>query len=210
MRFVSVRLLVLVVLLWASGCSLGNSSESSQGLSEGPVPSLSVSGPNVLAVTVNGNGQGCGFANNATLNMPCVSVTICAPGTSNCQTIPNILLDTGSWGLRVFRYAEGTTPLVTIPMTQALAGSPATLSECVTYLGSETQWGPVMIADVKLGSEPVISSLPDPAPRCELARLGELLDDRSLDERDRPAHGFGTGGGLQRDSRRGTERAGLW
>src|SRR5581483_9230831 len=33
------------------------------------------------------------------------SVTICAPGTSNCQTVDGVLVDTGSSGLRVLSSA---------------------------------------------------------------------------------------------------------
>src|SRR4051794_14396704 len=54
---------------------------------------------NTMPVTV-----GCGYQNE-----PCVSVTICEPGTSNCQTIPNVLLDTGSYGLRLFSCSVGLT-----------------------------------------------------------------------------------------------------
>ena len=42
---------------------------------------------------------------NGQSNMPYVSVTICEPGTYNCKTIHNILLDTGSSGLRIFASA---------------------------------------------------------------------------------------------------------
>ena len=40
---------------------------------------------------------------NSYPNKPCVSVTVCSPGTSTCQTISDILLDTGSTGLRIFK-----------------------------------------------------------------------------------------------------------
>lgn len=80
------------------------------------------------------------------LNEPCVSVTICTPGTSNCQTIPNILLDTGSYGLRVF----GSR--ITVPLTQVTDTSGRNLAECAQFvIGAD--WGPVKIADVVLGQE---------------------------------------------------------
>lgn len=41
---------------------------------------------------------GCGY-----VNQPCVAVKICVPGsTTECTTIDHILLDTGSYGLRLF------------------------------------------------------------------------------------------------------------
>src|SRR4051812_16492133 len=69
-------------------------------LPNGPTLPL-VTGPNVLPITVDGSL----CSNTLYPNKPCVSVTVCTPGTSTCQTINDILLDTGSWGLRVFKSA---------------------------------------------------------------------------------------------------------
>jgi hypothetical protein len=91
---------------------------------------------NVMPVKV-----GCGY-----INEPCVSVTICTPGTETCQTIPNILLDTGSYGLRVF------SSLVTIGLTSTTIGA-GTLAQCVSYADGTSDWGPVKTADVVLGKE---------------------------------------------------------
>ena len=56
---------------------------------------------NVLAITINPSSAAvCTFANE-----PCTQVTICQPGTSNCQTITDVLVDTGSSGLRIFASA---------------------------------------------------------------------------------------------------------
>jgi hypothetical protein len=93
---------------------------------------------NVVAVDV-GN---CGYVNE-----PCVTVTICTPGTTNCQTIPNVLLDTGSYGLRLF------SSVVTIPLTQSTNSSGLGLAECTSYADGTSQWGPVKTADVILGQE---------------------------------------------------------
>jgi len=112
---------------------------------------LTISGSDVNAVAVS---VGCGYT-----NQPCVSVTICAPGSNgstSCQTIPNLLLDTGSYGLRIFDSAK-TTLGATIS-TAALTAVP-NLYTCATYGDSSYQWGKVMLADVKLGSE-VAASVP--------------------------------------------------
>ncbi len=98
---------------------------------------------NVLPVTV-GN---CGV--NGYLNEPCVSVTVCTHGTNTCTTIPNILLDTGSYGLRVFGSALGTTTLTQV--TTVVGSNPVV--ECAQF-GSGSTWGPVERADVGLGGEP--------------------------------------------------------
>lgn len=91
---------------------------------------------NVMPVKI-----GCGYVNE-----PCVSVTICTPGTNSCQTIPDILLDTGSYGLRVF------SSLVKVDL-QATAVAGGTLTECVSYADGSSNWGPIKKADVILGEE---------------------------------------------------------
>lgn len=107
-------------------------------------PPLSLSGTesNVLPVSV-----GCGYVNE-----PCVSVTVCQPGatlgSSSCTTINNILLDTGSFGLRLFSdQIPGTVTLP--PITDSATGNP--LAECVSYVDTSSDWGPVVSADVYLG-----------------------------------------------------------
>lgn len=95
-------------------------------------------GSNVLAVTVN---------DPANPNKPTVSVTVCTPGTSNCQTIDNILLDTGSYGLRIFKqFAQN----LSLPQVNVVSGP---LAECTTFADGSGEWGPVRIADVVLGGE---------------------------------------------------------
>ena len=99
---------------------------------------------NVITVTVNG---GIGIPNVNVPNWPYVSVMVCTPGTTNCITIPYILLDTGSYGLRIFR-----SFLATVPLTQVTSGS-GSLTECIQYVGGSADWGPVQTADVILGNE---------------------------------------------------------
>jgi len=108
-------------------------------------------GANVMAVTVNGS-----LCSDATsggyFNKPCVSVTICNPDGSACQTVNDILLDTGSYGLRVFRQA---VPGLTLP--QANSNQGGSLAECIQFADSSTIWGPVQIASVRLAGEPAIT-----------------------------------------------------
>jgi uncharacterized protein DUF3443/Big-like domain-containing protein len=110
-----------------------------------PVPD----GGNVLDITVNGslctNYPGLFYPNK-----PCVSVTVCTPGTGTCQTITDILLDTGSYGLRVFKQA------LTVPLKQVSVPS-GSLAECVQYVDGTADWGPVQNADVVLGGEPAVT-----------------------------------------------------
>ncbi len=84
-----------------------------------------------------------------TPNIPFVSVTICVPGTTNCQTLDNIQVDTGSPGLRIFSQAL----TVNLPTEQS-GGNP--LGECVSF-GVGNTWGSVATASVTLGSEPAVT-----------------------------------------------------
>lgn len=102
---------------------------------------------NVLKVTVNGSLCSTG----SYPNKPCVSVTVCSPGTSNCKTINDILLDTGTSGLRIFK------SLVTdIPLTPVASGA-GTLANCAQYADGTADWGSVQIADIILGNEPAVT-----------------------------------------------------
>jgi hypothetical protein len=101
---------------------------------------------NVMNVNVNHgpNGQGVDQAYG--------HVTLCTPGTNNCQRIGGLLIDTGSYGLRIFAQA------LTIPLPAQKSG-PDVIAECV-FFGSSTAWGRVAMADVKMAGEPTISNLP--------------------------------------------------
>jgi len=97
---------------------------------------------NVVAVSVNGS-----LCTNAYPNKPCVSVTICTPGSNtDCQTIDDILLDTGASGLRIFK------SVITVSPTQVTSGS-GLLADCIQYADNSADWGPVQTVDVILGNE---------------------------------------------------------
>jgi Protein of unknown function (DUF3443) len=97
--------------------------------------------PNVQPITVAKLATG-------TLNMLQTSVTICVPGTSTCQTIDNIQVDTGSQGLRIL--ASALSPALALPATSTSNGSAA--AEC-TVFGSGYTWGSVRSADIELAGE---------------------------------------------------------
>jgi hypothetical protein len=126
------------------------------GSSGTPSGSLAASGTatdNVLPIGV-GTTSLCG----QNINIPCTSVTICEPGTTNhCQTISDILVDTGSYGLRIFTQAMSQS--LCTSFTQVTDGSGNPIGECATF-GIGADWGAVMKADVQLGSEKVIHNLP--------------------------------------------------
>lgn len=103
-----------------------------------------MSGQNVIPVSVS-----CGY-----LNEPCVSVTVCNPTSGKCQVVDNILLDTGSYGLRVF-----SSQIQAIGLTSVTSGG-NTLAECQFYLDNSADWGPVAMANVQLGNETTSRPVP--------------------------------------------------
>ena len=94
---------------------------------------------NKLTVTVSSGGYGA-------FNVPLASVTICLPGTTTCQTIDNVLVDTGSYGLRLMASAVS----LSLPQSSSSAGNK--LATCSAFASGYT-WGSVRTADVKLGGE---------------------------------------------------------
>ncbi len=111
-----------------------------------------ITGNNVLSITVNGSL--CSSVTSSSYpNKPCVSVTVCNPGgSSTCQTINDILLDTGSFGLRIFKSILGPA----MAFKQVAAGS-GLLAECAQFGDGSSLWGPVQLAGVTLASEPTVT-----------------------------------------------------
>ncbi|MBN3772375.1 DUF3443 family protein [Burkholderia sp. Se-20378] len=122
------------------GSSSGNNGNTGNGGSDG-------NSGNTAVITVNA-----GVAN--VINIPTVSLKVCAPGTSNCQVVNNVLVDTASYGLRLVGSAVsgvlGSLPQVTS------GGAP--VAECGKFVSSYT-WGSVRTVDLSIGSEQA-SSLP--------------------------------------------------
>jgi hypothetical protein len=86
-----------------------------------------------------------------TINQAYTSVTVCTPGTSNCQTIDHVWVDTGSYGLRLM-----CTPF--LAKLQAQQQNQSTVANCGQFVSTYT-WGAVRTGDVKIGGESA-SSIP--------------------------------------------------
>jgi hypothetical protein len=131
----------VLVALCLSACGGGGGGSSN--MVTPPPPSAP---SNVVDVIVD---QG---PSNNSVNTPFVSITVCVPGSNTCQTIDHILLDTGSYGLRIL------APVLTLTLpVQTLANSQA-LAECTVFVDGYS-WGPVTLADLKMAGE-TASSLP--------------------------------------------------
>jgi hypothetical protein len=112
---------------------------ASCGGSSKPSPSRN----NSQAITVNAGPAG-GYANGVF-----TSVTVCVPGSSNCQTVNGVLVDTGSFGLRVLASALGSFGG---SLAQQKDASGNSILECAQFVNS-VMWGPVKTADVGMAAE---------------------------------------------------------
>ena len=97
--------------------------------------------PNTIGLVVDSGPQCVGYINGLF-----ASVTICVPGTTTCQNIDHLLVDTGSYGVRVLESA------LHLALPAATNASGLGLAECVPFVLGTT-WGPVALADVKVGNE---------------------------------------------------------
>src|SRR5690242_2378117 len=115
---------MVAIIACGIGCG-GGSSSNGGGTGGGGTPS----GNNVAALSVDGGptslqSQGLVYANGVF-----TTVTICAPGSSSCQTIDHVLVDTGSYGLRVLATTNDPTGLsLQLPAENDANGHP--LAEC--------------------------------------------------------------------------------
>ena len=128
-----LALAATIVLLCLAGCGGGSLNGNGVGAPVG-------GSGNVSAIGVNSGPTG------RYLNGVFTSVTVCAPGTSICQTVPDVLVDTGSSGLRILNSAMQ----LSLPAENATAGG--SLLECAQFVDGFT-WGPMRMADVKLAGE---------------------------------------------------------
>jgi hypothetical protein len=148
------RIISTLGLLALVGCGGGGGSNGSS--SPPPVD-------NTLPVQVN-----YGPANNL-VNGLFATVTICVPGTSSCQSISGVQVDTGSIGLRLV----ASQVSLALPRIPTANGTP--LGNCVSFVDNSYSWGPVATADVEMAGEkaPAVpiqligaSDLPAAPPEC--------------------------------------------
>lgn len=143
-RLAGSIMFVLLVLGLMSLMSCGGGGPSSA-----PAPSPSTSSPvnNTQAIKVN-----LGPANNY-VNGVFTDITICVPGSTNCETIPDVLVDTGSEGLRLL------SSQVSLSLPAKTDNGGDQLRECAAFSDGSYLWGPVVNADIKMAGEKA-SSVP--------------------------------------------------
>ena len=131
-----MKCLFLIVALALSLAACGGGA-SNTGANNG-----ASAGVNVADLIVDSGPDGNG------VNRLYTSVTICKPGSATlCRTIDHVLVDTGSVGLRLLA-SEVSTDL---QLSAAKSTNGNVLLGCANFLDGSFAWGPLALADVKLG-----------------------------------------------------------
>lgn len=104
-------------------------------------PATLPTGSNVAPIAVDSGPAG-------TVNGAFVSVTLCVPGTTDCQTLDHLLVDSGSIGVRVI----GSKLLASLTLPAARDGSGNATAECGQFADGST-FGSLKLADVKIAGE---------------------------------------------------------
>lgn len=162
MRRIFLFAFIQLIALTACGGSSGNGLLSSgtsgtgtggTGTGSGSGQTIASAAANVATVTVDAGPAGVG--NNTTFNIPYISVTVCAPGsTTNCQTIDHIEVDTGSYGLRVISSVLNSA--IFSGLSQEMTAAKVPIVEC-TQFSDGFSWGSMRLADITISGEKAAS-----------------------------------------------------
>ena len=120
---------------------LGSACTSSSSVPVLPPNTIAAPADNVAEVSVD-----YGLPNNPYVNGLFATITVCVPGTSDCQTIDHVLVDTGSSGLRLL----GSVLTLSLPPWTDANG--VALAECSQFTDSFV-WGPLRTADLSIAGE---------------------------------------------------------
>jgi hypothetical protein len=133
----------LIGMLCVVGCGGGGSSVSGGGTS-------TPTGTNVQPVTVDTGPSGIAGSSTPAVNTLYTTVTVCIPGTTTCQDIDHVQVDTGSSGLRII----SSVLTLSLPLQKDANGN--VIAECVHFVDGSS-WGPLRQADVKMSGEAATS-----------------------------------------------------
>ncbi len=138
-----------------TGSTSGTTSSTGSSSTSGSTTTPPASGnANQVPVTVEQNPA---ISSYITANIPYVTVTVCN-GTGTCVTVPQVLVDTGSYGLRLFASAIGGLSLTPMQSSaKSTAGEP--IGECASFVSSAL-WGAVRMASVSIGSNTTTGQIP--------------------------------------------------
>src|SRR5947209_10406615 len=147
-------LLIAISLLGiAAGCGGGGTGSTSSGSNGSGGSGGTATANNVATVTVDQGPAALLATGQADEDIAFVTVTVCVPGTTTCQNIDHVQVDTGSEGLRI---ASGVLTQVSL-QTQMSGANP--VSECAQFGDLTYLWGTVATADIQIAGE-VAKSVP--------------------------------------------------
>ncbi len=153
-----VGALALVTVL-STACGGGGASNTTPVAPVTPVLPITSALSNVLDIRVDAGPADSGY----NVNRLYVDVRICQAGSSQCQTIDHVLLDSGSTGLRLL---SSVIPL-SLKLDRKTASTGFPLLNCAQFVDNTFAWGPVALADVVLGGKTAanvpIQLIADPA-----------------------------------------------
>jgi Protein of unknown function (DUF3443) len=138
---------VLIPLMCIAGCGGGGGGGSSGGGGGGGSGTATAGPPNVESMVLDG---GPSALTIPSVNTAFVSIKVCIHGTSTCQTIDHVEVDTGSVGLRII--AGGSSNAggeLTIALTPVTDSNSHPLAECLQFADGFS-WGSVATADITM------------------------------------------------------------
>jgi hypothetical protein len=123
---------------------------------------------NSLPIAVDGGP----IANSIYVNGAFVTLNVCAPGTSTCQTIDHVLVDTGSVGLRLLANGAAGGELDPTPFPQQKDANGNVIAQCNLFVDGYT-WGSISLATIQMAGE-IASSVPNAtAPGVPIQIIGD-------------------------------------
>jgi hypothetical protein len=150
---VLLKTALLLLALNLAGCGGGSGGGAAGSGGGAPAaPTLSPTTNNVIATPAYNVVALNISPSSGNVNILWASITICVPGTTTCQIIPNMLVDTGSSGIRILSSALPTS--FALPQETGSGGGP--VAECAQFASGYT-WGAIKTADIKIGGEQAVS-----------------------------------------------------
>jgi len=186
-----LALIIAASVGFAVGCGGGSSSSSSSSSGSGSSGSSGSSGTaaNELPISVDGGPTANQAGGSIYPNGAFASITVCVPGsTTNCVTVDNLLVDTGSFGLRVL---ESTVSSLNLPAVNAANGSAA--YDCVSFADGSFLWGQVQAATLTLGGE-TAKNVPIQVVSDSIANIPTSCSNNNLTEDENTQAGLGANG----------------
>jgi len=129
---------ILVALASSCGGTGSGSGSNGTGGTDGTGGSTA---NNVAPLIVDAGPGGIG-----TVDLAFTTVTVCMPGTTTCQTVDHVQVDTGSEGLRIL------SSVLTLPLPQQTSGGNSAF-ECTQFADLTFLWGPIATADIQIAGE---------------------------------------------------------